>query len=183
MERWRPWFLSLPACLPASLSKNNKEQRGINERSLNAGHYFGSAHGGGWGARACAHLSAQHGVPERRPPKPGPSPPLPQHLVISMSRSTQGHSHIPFFLLAFSEQRIRENEHSFQWNINLPSDSGYDGWATTRRHGQLYWEEIKKKKGIDEFCLKACSPPPHPAYSLLLQTHTFTQTPNCFWFV
>lgn len=181
MERWRPWFLSLPACLPASLSKNNKEQRGINERSLNAGHYFGSAHGGGWGARACAHLSAQHGVPERRPPKPGPSSPLPQHLVISMSRSTQGHSHIPFFLLAFSEQRIRENEHSFQWNVNLPSYSGYDGWATTRRHGQLYWEEIKK--GIDEFCLKACSPPPHPAYSLLLQTHTFTQTPNCFWFV
>lgn len=42
----------------------------------------------------------------------------------------------------FSEQRIWENK---QWNVNLPSDSGYDGWATTRRHGQLYWAEIKKE--------------------------------------
>lgn len=105
MERWRPWFLSLPACLPASLSKNNKEQRGINERSLNVGHYFGSACRGGRGACACAHLSSQHGVPERRPPKPGPSSPLPQHLVISMSRSMWGSQpcSLSFYSLSLSK--------------------------------------------------------------------------------
>lgn len=64
--------------LPVSQSKNNKEQRGINESILNTGYWLGRT-GGGWGAPVRTSVHAARGSRDTHPNGlnlPSPTPPV-----------------------------------------------------------------------------------------------------------